>query len=911
MDMTKQAASTVQSLDELVGRQADIAASAYLYRADRPTEENPPESWLALLWYAGQPLNQPVDRSAPAIAQALCALLWEEIRPLWQVELYWDAGAAHRPAPHELCLTTLDNQGPASSWWNNLAAVPKTVTPIVSGDGLTYVYTLDTPTCGIIISTGNGRPAADYDVPRVRTLVADVWKKMEVEIEWGFDEGGSARDYSGRLETYDGMIAGLRTLDGNDGTKVLDAHTWSSSGIVSARRGIQFSLLYMGTSQWRETQPFTSQEEDVARTILTLWTQAGNLSFLAADFEHGPVLAPEYGFFVRRTSPLPPATADSAATKALASPAASAREFIAELAARQATTLRERTRVHEEASWEGAVTQRHGDELPPFPTSPPGTEPRMQVMLPSARLMAQWNLSYWHLLRHCERHPVTNRLWFNDFPYGILAAETYMILAALDVMGAHQAAEDGYEQWVSLPLQPRVEAGQGQSGYDQPDKQHGGSMPDRPVGLFSEGLGSLTLAEGVPGAGGHMDGIHAYGPGNIGWALIEHFRITGDRAWWQASAPRITANVEWMLRQRQLLARVLPAGERLWCKGLQPPLQPTPDSGGLFLQYYWAEGYYWSSVSHLAAALNEVDPGSGASLTAEAEAYRRDLLAAVERSIALSPVVPVRDGTYHSVIPFACYVRGLGTGAWGWLRDGSSGHWGPLTFETDLAAAPLLYPAKLLPLDDVRVQGYLDVLEDRLLVDNPRTGAAPWFFGGWQHQVGIQKTFEVHLAADDIPVYLRSLFNSYAAHILPQDGYTFNEHAFAGPPDKIFEDAAFLYRVRNLLVMEEEQQLWLARATPRAWLQHGETIAVKNAPSYFGTLDYKIISDVDHGAIRATVKMPERKQAGEVLLRLRHPLAAPMQSVTVNGQDWMDFDVEKEFIRLPHCNGLVSVEAKY
>ncbi len=36
------------------------------------------------------------------------------------------------------------------------------------------------------------------------------------------------------------------------------------------------------------------------------------------------------------------------------------------------------------------------------------------------------------------------------------------------------------------------------------------------------------------------------------------------------------------------------------------------------------------------------------------EAYRQDLLAAVERTIALSPVVPVRDGTYHSVIPFAC-----------------------------------------------------------------------------------------------------------------------------------------------------------------------------------------------------------------------------------------------------------------
>ena len=27
-----------------------------------------------------------------------------------------------------------------------------------------------------------------------------------------------------------------------------------------------------------------------------------------------------------------------------------------------------------------------------------------------------------------------------------------MVLAALDLMGAHKAAEDGFDQWVSLPM---------------------------------------------------------------------------------------------------------------------------------------------------------------------------------------------------------------------------------------------------------------------------------------------------------------------------------------------------------------------------------------------------------------------------------------------------------------------------
>ena len=45
-----------------------------------------------------------------------------------------------------------------------------------------------------------------------------------------------------------------------------------------------------------------AQTEDTARTIVTVWTKSGDFSFLVADLENGPILAPEYGFFVRRTS---------------------------------------------------------------------------------------------------------------------------------------------------------------------------------------------------------------------------------------------------------------------------------------------------------------------------------------------------------------------------------------------------------------------------------------------------------------------------------------------------------------------------------------------------------------------------------------------------------------------------------
>ena len=455
---------------------------------------------------------------------------------------------------------------------------------------------------------------------------------MDFEIEWGYDQSTAETDYSGRIEVYDGRVAGLSPLDTDTGTTMTNASAWRSPGKAGSRRGVKASLLYMGTSKWRRSQPFTTQSDDVARTIVTVWTAGGNFSFLAADLENGPILAPEYGFFVRRTSKLPAPQAaatpdlrvprhmlsekmfsiageknllgwgsdatpwfggnptDAAITVQgitfpahsiamhpgaevdvavgwcspiagrvkvaarvthvqngsngieserstalapvlpadppieLASQALSAQEFLQELRARRLTTIRQQLRTHEEQTWEGAVTAMRGDNLPPHPAPPAGSEPAMQVQVPCARLTAQWNLGAWHLVRHAEIHPQTGRLWFNDHPYGILGAETYMILAALDLMGSHKAAEDGFDQWVSLPMDPDS------TGH------HEWALPDRPNGLFTEGHGCLTHAVGPPGVGGQMDGVHAFGPGSIGWALTEHYWLTGDTQWLKASA---------------------------------------------------------------------------------------------------------------------------------------------------------------------------------------------------------------------------------------------------------------------------------------------------------------------------------------------------------------------------------------
>lgn len=905
-DACLMASAVDPDVGKLVGQPADISANAYQYRADRRPDANAPESWFALMRYANQPLNKPVDANSKAIKQVLCGLLWEEIRPVKKLVLAWSADARRQPLPAELAITTLMNQGTASSWWNNLTTAPQTVKPTVSADGRTYTYELSKDTCGIIVSISGEKMATDCDVPTVHVLTDDVWKKMEVEVEWAFDTRTASKDYSGRIESYDGVVANLQSLSG-DKTTEADGSSWRSAGKGAGRRGVKFTLLYTGVSKWRRVMPFTTQPDDVARTIVTLWTNSGSFSFLAADLESGPILAPEYGFFIRRTSKLPPQRDQSnrgaLSDRRFDSKARSAADFIAELKARNLRTIRQKIGEHAEQTWQDAVAVRDGRQLPAHPKPPAGMEPAMRVEVPCDRLTAQWNLGAWHLARHCGKNPKNGRLWFNDHPYGILAAETYLVLAALDMMGSHQAAEDGLEQWTSLPMDPNS------AGHNE------GALPDRPSGLFTEGHGCLTHAVGPDGIGGHMDGIHAFGPGSIGWAITEHYLMTGDKKWLAANAARIKANADWMLRQRQVMSHAVPGGERLWCKGLLPARQPTPDSGGLWMHVYECEAYYWLFISRFAEVLREIDPDGARQLRAEAEAYRKDVLAAVDRSIVLSPVVQVRDGTFHSVIPFACYVRGLSTGAWGWRRDGSASHVGPMYWETVQNAAPLVSPAGLLSPKDVRVQGYLDVLEDRLLLENVNVEHRDWFNAGWQYQGGLERTANMHLAADEVPAFLRTFFNCYAVDILPKEGYVFNEHAVRGPADKIFEEAAFLERFRNMLVMESQEQneLWLARATPRAWLKHGQKIKVSNAPTHFGATSYEVVSDVDHGKIKATIAMPNRNPPYAVVLRLRHPTGLPMKRVSINGKSCVDFDAKKQTIRIipARTDRIVRVEASY
>ena len=119
---------------------------------------------------------------------------------------------------------------------------------------------------------------------------------------------------------------------------------------------------------------------------------------------------------------------------------------------------------------------------------------------------------------------------------------------------------------------------------------------------------------------------------------------------------------------------------------------------------------------------------------------------------------------------------------------------------------------------------------------------------------------------------------------------------YFGPPNT---DGAPFDRYRNMLIRTfDDVSLLLGQATSRAWMEQGKRIRVERAPTEFGPLTMTIESRAGEGAIAAVVDLSGRNPPAVLRVRLRHPQARAMKSVTVNGRAWEDFDADREWVRI-------------
>jgi hypothetical protein len=117
-----------------------------------------------------------------------------------------------------------------------------------------------------------------------------------------------------------------------------------------------------------------------------------------------------------------------------------------------------------------------------------------------------------------------------------------------------------------------------------------------------------------------------------------------------------------------------------------------------------------------------------------------------------------------------------------------------------------------------------------------------------------------------------------------------------------------------MLVFEDpvEPVLWLAKATPRTWLEDGQKISVKGTPTKFGMVEYELRSEIAKNRVFGKIDLPKENFEATTKIRIRVPEGKKMKTVKVNGKTWKDFSPEQELISLPsNLKGRIELEVTY
>ena len=499
-----------------------------------------------------------------------------------------------------------------------------------------------------------------------------------------------------------------------------------------------------------------------------------------------------------------------------------------------------------------------------------------QITTPIAELNNFYRAHVSHLLINCGREVGSDRMGarVGSFSYGVFGNESCMMITDLDRRGLHAEAERCLEMF--LHYQGTV------------------ALP-----------GDYASKEGVfNGAGGWEQGGYNQHHGWILWAMAEHYWHTGDRAWLRRNAGALMAACAWIAHERDRTREL--TGRRAIERGLLPPgsLEDIGDWRGWLSN----NAFSWWGMQAVARALEDIEHPQAAPLREEAEAYRRDILAAFSEASARAPLVPLRDGTWVPQIPSEVHRRGR---TFGWITATLEG---PIY----LLRTGLLAPDH--PMAVPILQDYEDnlYLSDRYGYSWERHGAQWFSRGGISMQPNLLCSPHPYLLRDEIKHFLRAYFNAFAACYYP-DTQMLCEHPlpdlgdWRGDHYKSSDEANSTYWLRLMFIEDDrgDDVLRLGMALPRAWLADGEAPAIERAATHFGPMTLRFRSEADQGRIRAVVDLPVRRVPRQTLLRFRHPEGKPMHRVEVNGRAWDRFDVAREWVDLTSQESHLEVTAYY
>jgi len=378
----------------------------------------------------------------------------------------------------------------------------------------------------------------------------------------------------------------------------------------------------------------------------------------------------------------------------------------------------------------------------------------------------------------------------------------------------------------------------------------------------------------------HADGLLAvnYGDTDTGTALCtmsDHYRITRNSDWLRRLAPKMMTMSNWIIGQRksavsQAAAQPVLTRGLIRYKPYADMLHPAAD--------YYSNSYLCKGLEAAAGVFAEIGMQAEADkLAKESKAYLADIMASMEaapfvdQGMKIMPIIPDTRELWHE------------------SNESANGYYGLI--------APCVLETEILPADDPKSEMIVDALRRR---NGMKLGIChihncvdhAYSYGYWM----------TCLRRDEIEPAVLALYASMAYGIT-RDTYSAVELSMVRTGENYwtlphtYSNTQQLRLLRNMLIREDGQALWITQATPRAWMAAGKRIAVNQAPTRFGPASFSI--DSGHGTAKVHLEPPTRDPVEAIKIRLRPPGDQRIRSVECTPPGKVEFNEDVIILQAP------------
>jgi hypothetical protein len=367
------------------------------------------------------------------------------------------------------------------------------------------------------------------------------------------------------------------------------------------------------------------------------------------------------------------------------------------------------------------------------------------------------------------------------------------------------------------------------------------------------------------------------------WTMGEYFRHSRDLEWAKIASAKILKSCNYLIDWRNKNKKPALKGRGY---GMIDGKVADPED---HFHQFMLNGYAYLGLIRAVEILESTDPGQASRIRQEAKEWKADIRESFFHTMALSPVVPLGDGTWCPTAP--PWADSIGLRA---LYLKNETFWSHGTFGvSDAMLGPMyLVFCEVLDVNEPVSRQLLDYHSELFFQENAAFSQPYYSRHNWvQARLGMTKPF------------LSTYYNTFAA-LADRETYTFWEHLYRVSAHKTHEEAWFLMETRWMLYMEEGKTLKLFSNIPRNWMEDGKQIKLDKVSSYFGLMD--VHAQVNQGRVDVSINCADNRKPERVVIRLPHPDGEFPKKVT--GGKYVR---ETESVVIDAFTGMAKIQLEY